>query len=141
MLDHDPATEIEFKKRRDQFGSMFAFHGTGADCLYSLGRNGLRNLSNSNYMTAGAVYGQGIYISSNVGLAQSYAKSTTSSFRGMQYHSQGNNQNYGGSAAQAQMQNNQYYANVRRAEQSLDQIGSDFFPIAVVEVILRPNYN
>ena len=117
VLDHDPATEIEFKKRRDQFGSMFAFHGTGADCLYSLGRNGLRNLSNSNYMTAGAVYGQGIYISSNVGLAQSYAKSTTSNFRGVQYNSRSNNQNYGGMAAQnAQMQNNQFYANIRRAE-------------------------
>ena len=41
----------------------------------------------------------------------------------------------------AQMENRQYYANMRRAEQSLTQIGSDFFPIAVVEVILRPNYN
>ena len=82
ILDNDPADEREFKRRKDQFGSMFAFHGTGADCVYSLGRNGLRNLSNSNYMTAGAAYGQGIYISSNVSLAQTYAKSTTSNFRG-----------------------------------------------------------
>ena len=57
VLDHDPEAEAEFASRRAQFGSMFAFHGTGADCLYSLQRNGLRNLSNSNYMTAGAVYG------------------------------------------------------------------------------------
>ena len=118
--DHEPATEQEFLRRRDQFGSMYAFHGTGADCIYSLQRNGLRNLSNSNYMTAGAAYGQGIYISSNLGMAEGYAKSTTSSFRGRSYHN-GSYQSYGGAGAQAaQIQNSQFYENIRRAEISLE---------------------
>ena len=33
---------------------------------FSIVRNGLRNLSNSHMMTAGAAYGQGIYASANV---------------------------------------------------------------------------
>lgn len=37
-------------------------------------RNGLRNLSNSHMMTAGAAYGQGIYASAN--FATSYGYST-----------------------------------------------------------------
>jgi len=32
---------------------------------YSIMRNGLRNLSNTHLMTAGAAYGQGIYASSH----------------------------------------------------------------------------
>ena len=65
---------------------MFAFHGTGADCVYSLQRNGLRNLSNTGMMTAGAVHGQGIYISSAANMAQGYAKAMNSHHRIQQYN-------------------------------------------------------
>ena len=65
VLDHEPAEDREFARRRAETPSIFAFHGTGTDCIYSLGRNGLRNLSNSQLMTTGAVHGQGIYISNN----------------------------------------------------------------------------
>ncbi len=40
---------------------------------YSILRNGLRNLSNSSLMTAGAAYGQGIYASSNYYTSQGYS--------------------------------------------------------------------
>ena len=51
VLDHDPEAEADFARRASEYPTMYAFHGTGADCIYSLQRNGLRNLSNSNYMT------------------------------------------------------------------------------------------
>ena len=84
VLDHDPEAEAEFARRASQYPTMYAFHGTGADCIYSLQRNGLRNLSNTGLMTTSAAYGQGIYISSNINTAQSYSKSMNSSFRGRQ---------------------------------------------------------
>ena len=69
VLDHDPSVEAEFAIRASQTPTMYAFHGTGADCIYSLQRNGLRNLSNTGLMTAGAAYGPGIYISCNFATA------------------------------------------------------------------------
>jgi ubiquitin-protein ligase len=51
------------------------FHGTPANCVYSILRNGLKGLSGSKYMTTGAVYGKGIYCSDNISLAGTYAKS------------------------------------------------------------------
>jgi len=39
---------------------------------YSILRNGLRNLSNTSLMTAGAAYGQGIYASSQYGTSYGY---------------------------------------------------------------------
>ena len=86
VLDHDPEAEAEFARRASQYPTMYAFHGTGADCIYSLQRNGLRNLSNTGLMTAGAAYGPGIYISCNISTAQGYSKSMNSSFRGRTYN-------------------------------------------------------
>lgn len=50
---------------KKKLGSMFCFHGSSLENWYSIMRNGLRNLSNSALMTAGAAYGAGIYASSN----------------------------------------------------------------------------
>ena len=74
VLEHDADKEKEFARRKAITPSIFVYHGTGADCIYSLQRNGLRNLSNSQMMTAGAAYGQGIYISNNLGMATAYSK-------------------------------------------------------------------
>ena len=47
VLDHKQAQVDEFNLRKKQFGSVYAYHGTISECLYSLQRNGMRNLSNS----------------------------------------------------------------------------------------------
>lgn len=53
-------------------GSIFCFHGSALENWYSILRNGLRNLSNTSLMTAGAAYGQGIYASSNFSTSYGY---------------------------------------------------------------------
>ena len=53
---------------------MFAFHGTKTDCMYSILRNGLRDLSNSHLMTAGAFDGEGIYVAVTSSIAGRYSK-------------------------------------------------------------------
>ena len=40
----------------------------------------------------------------------------------------------------ASMENTQNYASIHRAKTSLETIGNDYFPIAVVETILKPEY-
>ncbi|MCO5569453.1 hypothetical protein L7F22_023165 [Adiantum nelumboides] len=65
VLHDSPEREAYFKSRRLQKGgSFFAFHGSSADNWYSILRNGLRCLSNTSFMTAGASYGSGIYFGS-----------------------------------------------------------------------------
>lgn len=49
------------------------FHGSGINNWYSIVRNGLRNLSNTGMMTAGAAYGAGIYSAWDYGTASGYA--------------------------------------------------------------------
>jgi len=66
VTNHDPSKENVFQTRKRQKGSKFLFHGSALENWYSILRNGLRNLSNSHMMTAGAAYGQGIYASCHV---------------------------------------------------------------------------
>ncbi|CEM24691.1 unnamed protein product [Vitrella brassicaformis CCMP3155] len=55
-------------------GSAFAFHGSPAHKWYSIMRNGIRNLSNTALMTAGAAHGAGVYLSKNKELSLSYCQ-------------------------------------------------------------------
>lgn len=65
LLHDSPEREAYFESRRLQMGgSFFAFHGSSAENWYSILRNGLRCLSNTFFMTAGASHGSGIYFSS-----------------------------------------------------------------------------
>lgn len=57
---------------KHKHGSLFCFHGSSMENWYSILRNGLRNLSNSGLMTAGAAYGAGIYASENYGTSYGY---------------------------------------------------------------------
>ena len=52
---------------------MFMFHGSGPENWYSILRNGLRILSNTKYMTAGAAHGSGIYVASNVNIHSKFS--------------------------------------------------------------------
>ena len=69
----DPDADIEFEQRKKKLGSFYAFHGTKSDCVYSIFRNSLRDLSNSHLMTAGAALGAGIYSATTLGTAAGYS--------------------------------------------------------------------
>lgn len=58
---------------KKKHGSRFLFHGSGINNWYSIIRNGLRNLSNTGMMTAGAAYGEGIYAAWDFATASGYA--------------------------------------------------------------------
>ncbi len=64
----NPEFERKFEISKKKYGSTFLFHGSSQENWYSILRNGLRVLSNTKYMTAGAAYGAGVYGSQNVSL-------------------------------------------------------------------------
>jgi ubiquitin-conjugating enzyme E2 Q len=72
LLSQDPAKERKFMQAKNKHGSLFCFHGSSMENWYSILRNGLRNLSNSGLMTAGAAYGAGIYASENYATSYGY---------------------------------------------------------------------
>ena len=73
VLEHPAHKERIFQEAKKKFGSRFMFHGSGINNWYSIVRNGLRNLSNTGMMTAGAAYGAGIYSARDYGTASGYA--------------------------------------------------------------------
>ena len=72
LISQDPKKERKFKELKAKHGSMFCFHGSSMENWYSIMRNGLRNLSNTTLMTAGAAYGVGIYASSHFATSYGY---------------------------------------------------------------------
>jgi ubiquitin-conjugating enzyme E2 Q len=58
----------------------YMFHGSSAENWASICRNGLKSMSGTKLMTAGAVYGAGIYLSDTFALSQGYARSYNSKF-------------------------------------------------------------
>ena len=78
VLDQDAHEELEFRRRKDEYGSLYAFHGTKTDCAYSIFRNGLRDLSNSHLMTTGAAMGAGIYVALDIATAAGYSRTSQS---------------------------------------------------------------
>lgn len=73
VLHDSPEREAHFERRRiEQGGSFFAFHGSSADNWFSILRNGLRCLSNTAYMSTGASYGTGIYLASQMAISLGY---------------------------------------------------------------------
>lgn len=74
VLDQDAVEEANFQARKEKVGSRYAYHGTKSDCMYSILRNGLRDLSNSHLMQVGAAYGAGIYLSTAFATAAGYSQ-------------------------------------------------------------------
>jgi ubiquitin-protein ligase len=70
-LDIIHSQEIEHKFHPIE--NLF-FHGSNIDSWYSILRNGIKNMSNTSLMRAGASYGPGVYLSSNYGLSFCYSK-------------------------------------------------------------------
>ena len=63
----------QFEKLRNKYGSFWAWHGSSIANWHSILRNGLQVLSNTKYMTTGAVYGEGIYHSLDFSLSINYS--------------------------------------------------------------------
>ena len=61
MVNHSPEKEKWFQSEKARLGSLYVFHGSAIENWYSIIRNGIRNLSNTHMMTAGAAYGPGVY--------------------------------------------------------------------------------
>jgi ubiquitin-protein ligase len=74
----------EFLKLKGNAGkSHFLFHGSNWHNWYSILRNGLKNCSKTKLMTAGAAYGNGIYLSDSSALSYNYGRSGTRSIIGV----------------------------------------------------------
>ena len=61
VISPPSAKERSFQAEKEKHGSHFVWHGSGVENWYSIIRNGLRVLSNTKLMTAGAAYGKGVY--------------------------------------------------------------------------------
>jgi hypothetical protein len=77
IASNSPETEAYFSKQKAKYGSFFAFHGSAIENWYSILRNGIRNLSNTHMMTAGAAYGIGVYAAEDMATSLGYSKHDT----------------------------------------------------------------
>ena len=55
-------------------GSILAFHGSPCGNWHSILRMGIKNFSNTKYMSSGASYGAGAYFSENISTSMNYSK-------------------------------------------------------------------
>ena len=58
--------DIKYPKR------WYLFHGSALENWHSILRNGLRNMSNTQYMSAGAAHGPGVYLSDDINISYRY---------------------------------------------------------------------
>lgn len=73
MMTSSPEMETRFQQLRKGMeatrgtgnGHFFAFHGSDTCNWHSILRTGLKNMSNTKYMTSGAAYGSGIYMATD----------------------------------------------------------------------------
>ncbi|KAH9316843.1 hypothetical protein KI387_018612 [Taxus chinensis] len=76
-------SEKIFRQRRKTEGSIFAFHGSSSCNWYSIIRNGLRCLSNTNYMSAGNACGDGVYFSTEMRTSLIFSTSSSWTVHGI----------------------------------------------------------
>jgi hypothetical protein len=72
------STEIENKIKHqldDKLKYYYLFHGSPFECWYSIIKNGLKVMSGTEFMTTGAAYGNGIYMSNHLNISTGYATS------------------------------------------------------------------
>ena len=72
-IQHYPDKEDEFNKMPGK--RYYIFHGSNWCNWYSILRNGLKNCSHTKLMTAGAAYGNGIYLSDDINVSLNYGAS------------------------------------------------------------------
>lgn len=61
-----------FNQKKDQYGVKYFYHGSACHNWHLILKNGLKNYSNTKYMTAGAAYGSGIYLANNISTSLGY---------------------------------------------------------------------
>jgi len=75
------STDIENKiksKLDNKLKYYYLYHGSPFHCWNSIIKNGLKVMSGTEFMTTGAVYGNGIYLSNNLATSVGYAKQSIS---------------------------------------------------------------
>ncbi len=73
LLSSPPAKEALFRKAKQTYGSVFAFHGSHIENWHSILRHGLINASGTKHQMHGAVYGKGIYLSPHSSVSFGYS--------------------------------------------------------------------
>lgn len=74
LLSAPPEREARFRDLKAKHGSVFAFHGSAIENWHSILRRGLFNASGTKLMTAGAAYGNGIYLSPDSAVSFGYSR-------------------------------------------------------------------
>ncbi|ESO90051.1 hypothetical protein LOTGIDRAFT_123828, partial [Lottia gigantea] len=69
-----PAKEAKFCDLRKQYGSTFAFHGSGLENWHSIIREGLVVASGTSKQVNGSAYGKGIYLSPSSSISFGYSR-------------------------------------------------------------------
>ena len=78
--------EARFQALKAESGSLFAWHGSSWGNWHSIVRNGLKNFSNTKYMTAGAAYGKGIYFADDLATSMGYSAGTATPWANSEFN-------------------------------------------------------
>jgi len=70
----NPSQDAEFERACEKYGKIRAFHGSAVQNWFSILKNGLQNLSGTKLQKNGALFGDGIYLSSELRVCQNFAK-------------------------------------------------------------------
>eukprot|EP00899_Mesostigma_viride_P028438 jgi/Mesvir1/877/Mv17443-RA.1 len=73
-MDIEDEGSAAFQRARNAYGSIMAVHGTAGDSLHSILRCGLLNLAGTKHMRTGAVFGEGVYFSTDASVAFTFSK-------------------------------------------------------------------
>jgi ubiquitin-protein ligase len=74
-ITYSTEVETEIKSKLDSGQKYYyLYHGSPFYCWYSIIKNGLKNMSNTEHMTTGAAYGPGIYASNTLSVSHGYAR-------------------------------------------------------------------
>ena len=87
MVSSNPEREAKFRMNKEKYGSFFAFHGSNGGNWHCILRNGLKNYSNSNKMSAGAAHGAGIYLAPQLGTSVGYMQPGVNTWENSQHKS------------------------------------------------------
>ena len=74
MLSAPPERQAAFDELKEQHRTRFLWHGSAPENWHAILRSGLKNLSHTKLMTAGAAHGPGIYLATNATTSMSYAQ-------------------------------------------------------------------
>jgi hypothetical protein len=96
LVSSNPAKEGRFRDRKAQAavrgakkfgnsGSFHVWHGSAPGNWHSILRMGLRNYSNTKFMSAGAAYGPGIYTANSISTSHGYMGQVCGTWRGAHY--------------------------------------------------------